>query len=165
MLASILFVLGIFSRLLFVAPNFSPVIALVLFGGVYLKKQYAYIFPVALMMISDLFLGMHQLIFFTWGSLVLISFIGRWLRYHKRATTIMGSGIGSAVVFFLVTNFGVWAMGYYPPTVEGLLQCYAMAIPFFRSTIISTMFYSVTFFGLYALAEKHLSKTRLAFVL
>jgi hypothetical protein len=165
MLALILLVLGIFLRLFIIAPNFSPAIALVLFGGVYLKKQYAYIFPVALMMISDLFLGMHQLIFFTWGSLILVSLIGRWLRYHKAPTTVIGSGVGSAVVFFLITNFGVWLMGYYPQTAEGLLRCYAMAVPFFRSTVTSTIFYSVTFFGLYELAAKRLKETRFASVL
>lgn len=162
MLAFILLVFGILSRLLVTVPNFSPALALVLFGGVHLKKPYALLLPVALMMLSDLFLGLHHLVFFTWGSLILVSLIGRWLRHRKSPIHVIGASVGSAVVFFLITNFGVWIMGYYPRSVEGFLQCYAMAIPFFRSTLLSTVSYSAVVFGIYALAERYLLKTRFA---
>ena len=51
--------------------------------------------------------------------------------------------IGSSVLFFVVTNFAVWIMwDYYPNTLEGLIMCYTMAIPFFQNTLLGTVVYT-----------------------
>jgi len=164
MLAFGILFLGVVSRLVFHAPNFTPVIALALFGGVYLNKRQALYIPIALMAVSDLFLGMHAVVPFTWGSVLLISLIGLWARNHKSTANIAGAGLVSAVLFFIVTNFGAW-LAMYPLTVEGLQACYIAAIPFFRNTLASTLVYSVVLFGLYELVALRVKNTRLAPIL
>ncbi|MBK7098788.1 MAG: hypothetical protein IPH58_11055 [Sphingobacteriales bacterium] len=67
--------------------------------------------------------------------------------------------IGTALLFFLVSNFGVWASGtMYPKTGEGLLTCYAMGLPYIKGSLLSNLFYSSVLFGAYYLIE---NKTKL----
>jgi len=162
MLCFFLLAFGVMTRLIVHEANFTPVIALVLFGGVYLERKYAVLLPILLMMVTDLILGLHSVILFTWGSLVLVSFMGLWLREHKTRLHVAGTAVSSAFVFYLVTNFGVWLSGYYPMTFQGLEKCYVMAIPFFRASLLSTIIYSVVLFGLYELVAFRARNTRFA---
>jgi hypothetical protein len=161
MLAIALMIIGILSRIIYHAPNFTPILALALFGGVYLKKGYALTVPVALMIVSDLIIGLHDMIFFTWGSIILISAIGLFVRKNKSFASLLGAGVFSAIVFFVVTNFGVWLFKY-PHTWQGLTQCYVAAIPFFRMTLLSTLAYGAVLFGSYELLAARMPHTRLA---
>src|SRR3989338_3902606 len=150
MLAVCLLILGIFSRIIIHAWNFTPVIAIALFGGVYLGKKQAIVLPLVLFAVTDIILGFHKTMFFTWGSVVLIAAIGLWIRERKSFTAILWSGIGSAVLFFLVTNFGVWLVsGMYPHRWAGLSECFVLAIPFFRNTLLGTFVYGLILFGAY----------------
>ena len=120
-------------------PNFTSLIALTfyipaLFGIRYLP---ALILSFA---ITDLFIDIHALTFFTWGSVILISFLSKFFTSNI-ASRISGVLIG-ACLFFIITNFGVWSMGSYEYTIEGLIACYTLAIPFFGNTIISTLVFS-----------------------
>lgn len=163
MLAIGLFILGIISRLVLHIPNFTPVIALALFGGVYLRKGQAVLLPVLLMAVTDVFLGLHGTMFFTWGSVALIAVLGLWVRENKSFTAIAGSSLVSALFFFIVTNFGVWLVsGMYPHTFAGLTTCYVLAIPFFRNMLLSTVVYSLLFFGAYETIASRISGTKLA---
>ena len=165
MLAIALILLGIAMRFLPHAPNFTPVVAIALFGGFYLNKKYAILVPLSLMVITDLFLGLHNVILFTWGSVVLISVLGIIQKKRKSALTIAGSSLISAVAFFIITNFGVWLAGWYTYTFEGFITCYVRAIPFFRHMLSSTLLYSTVLFGSYELIAKRVRKTRFATVL
>lgn len=166
MLAFILIVLGIFSRLISNIPNFTPVMAIALFSGVYLNKKYAIFIPLVLMMISDLIIGLHDVIIFTWGSFLLMGLIGRWLKNHKNIYTVIGASIFSSVLFFIITNFGVWLVGqWYPRTITGLIRCYAMAIPFFRVNLLSTLLFTVVLFGIYEIAKITIKSERLSKIL
>jgi hypothetical protein len=163
MLAIFLLVIGILSRIVMHEPNFTPVIALALFGGVYLKKDQAVWMPLTLMMLSDLALGLHAVIPFTWGSVLLISLLGRRERERRNAGWMVGLSIFSAVLFFAVTNFGAWLV-MYPKTFEGFVQCYVMAIPFFRNTLLSAVLYSSVLFGVYELVARWVKETKLAWI-
>jgi hypothetical protein len=66
---------------------------------------------------------------------------------------MVASLLGS-ILFFFITNFGVWAGGFYGYTAGGLSKCYVMAIPFFKGTIMGDLFYNLVFFGGYALVRK-----------
>jgi hypothetical protein len=156
--------IGILARFIPHAPNFTPVLALALFGGVYLKRSYAVIVPLALMMATDLFLGLHPMIAFTWGSVLVISWIGLKVRESMNVKTVLLGSVASAVLFFVVTNFGVWLV-HYPRTWEGFVSCYTLAVPFFRGTLVSTLLYAVMLFGGYELLASQIKKTKLAFVL
>ena len=162
MLAFFLLIFGVGMRLVVHPANFTPVLALVLFGSVYLDKKYALLLPLFLMMASDAVLGVHDMVLFTWGSLFLAALIGFWLRRHQSVRNIFLTSTASAVLFYLVTNFGVWLVGYYPMTLSGLVDCYVLAIPFFRTMLLGTLLYAFVFFGLYEFIASRVKKTRFA---
>jgi len=84
---------------------------------------------------------------------------------NKSVLNVTGSSLSSAVLFFLITNFGVWISGWYPYTLKGLSDCFIMGIPFFRATLLSTVVYTAVMFGVYELIAKRVRDTRLATVL
>ena len=138
------------TRLMPHPPNFTPIIAMGLFGGAYLKdKRWALILPVAAMLLADLFLGFHGTMIWVYGSLIIITAMGFLLNSGVTLKNGAIATLGGSLLFFLVTNFGVWASGsFYPKTVEGLISCYAAGVPFFGNTLASSVFYSgLMFFG------------------
>lgn len=161
MLALIIISFGILSRIIVHTPNFTPVLSMAFLGGMYLKGRQAVFVPLALMAISDLIIGFYPLMYVTWGSIVLISILGLWLKERKNFVTVLGGSIVSAVFFFIVTNFASW-LTLYPHTVNGLQQCYILAIPFFRSTLVSTLAYSAVFYAGYEWLLKRSQGTSLA---
>lgn len=148
----------IFSVILRLIPhpaNFAPIAGMALFGGVYLNKRYALIVPLLAMVISDFFLGFHNTILFVYGSFLLIGLIGLWIKKHKSVQSIIFASLASSILFFVITNFGVWLVGsLYPKTVQGLILCYAYALPFFRNTLVGDLFYTGLFFGSYEIVVK-----------
>jgi len=150
-------ILGIFARLIPHIPNVAPLAAVALFSGVYLNRKHGYLIPLGIYIISDLIIGFHNTIFFTWFSIVLIYFLGFWLRRRKTVTNTASFTLLSSILFFIVTNFGVWLMGWYPQNLEGLKQCFIYALPFFRLSLIANFAYVAVFFGAY---EYFLSKKK-----
>lgn len=134
-------------------PNFTPIAAMALFGGVYLNKKYAFFIPLAAMFLSDIFLGFHPAMPYVYGSFILTGMIGLWLKTHKSAKNIICSSLISSILFFLITNFGVWAQGWYPHNLNGLFESYIMGIPFFKNTVLGDLIYSGVFFGAYELVQ------------
>lgn len=165
MLALILIVTGILLRLAPHAPNFTPVAAIALFGGVYLKKRHAVIAPLALMIISDLFIGMHNVILFTWAGFIITAALGFWVKKDKKFSRITIASLTGSLIFFVVSNFGVWIMGWYPRTLNGLIDCYIMALPFLRNFTLATFLYTAVFFGAYELIARAVKDTKLSRVL
>ena len=166
MLALLLMMVGIIFRFIPHMPNITPVAAIALFGAMNLpNRRLGLIMPLALMITSDLFLGLHNVVAFTWGATVLVSIIGLLLKNTKKTTAVIGGSLAASVVFFIVTNFGVWMMGWYPRTAEGLTQCYIAGIPFFRNFLAGTLVYAAALFGAYAVAAKSLKNTKLAHAL
>jgi hypothetical protein len=140
------------SRLLPHPDNFTPIAAMALAGGVYLEKRFALIVPLAALVISDFFIGFHNTILFVYGSFVLIGFMGLWLKSHKKFLPVLGTALLSSILFFIITNFGVWLTGggwFYPRTWQGLVECYVMAIPFFRNTLAGDLVFTGVLFGLF----------------
>ena len=143
-LVSLIILFGLLTRFIPHPPNFTPIIAMVLFGSVYLEnKKLAILIPLTIMILSDYFLGYGLVSLWVYGSLGLVSLLG----YITRKSNITNMLLAS-VIFFIVTNFGVWLMGY-PKTLDGFILCYTLAIPFFTNTLISTIMYSVVFNFMY----------------
>lgn len=155
-----LIVLGIVSRLLPHPPNFAPITALALFGGAMLPKNYGLWLPLGAIILSDLIIGLHDTLIFTWGSFAVIALVAQRKLSGKVSVGSVGfAAIGSSVFFYLVTNFGVWIQGtIYPLTAEGLVSSYIQGIPFFRNTLLGDVFYSGVFFGAYYFAVKTVVK-------
>ena len=144
---------AVLMRLLPHLPNFTPIAAMALFGGVYLSKKYTFIIPLAAMFMSDIFLGFHATMPYVYGSFILAGVIGLWLKNHKSTKNIICSSLISSILFFLITNFGVWVGGWYPRTFSGLMESYVMGIPFFKNTVIGDLVYTGVFFSAYELVQ------------
>ena len=151
-----LILMAALSRLLPHAPNVVPITALALFGGVYLDKKHTFIVPIAAMLISDYFIGFYSGMLWVYGSFLAIGVIGLWLRNHRCVGTTIGASLAGSVLFYIVTNFGVWLASQttYPHTLGGLVDCYVMAIPFFRNTLLGDFGYVFALFGTYELAKR-----------
>ncbi len=162
MFTILLITLGVFSRLIVHTPQFTAIIAVAMFGGMYLSKRQALIVPVALMIVSDLILGLHDTILFTWGSMLMVTAIGMWLRERKSFGTVLAGSIFASLLFFVVTNLGAFFSPLYPHTWAGLRECYILAIPFFRSTLVSTVAYSLVLYVSYEWALRRAQGTSLA---
>ena len=136
-------------------PNFSPIAAIALFGGAqFADKRAAFLIPLAAMLLGDLVLGLHALIPVTYGCFALIVCLGLWLRKKRTAGRVATVALASSLLFFLATNFAVWAAtGMYAKSSAGLAECYAAAIPFFRNTLAGDLLYNFVLFGGLALAE------------
>ena len=132
-----LLVLAVITRLLPHPPNVTPITAIALFGGCNIKdKNLAFVLPLLCMFLTDLFLGFHMIMPFVYLSFMCISYIG--INSEKITN---GTIFGSSLLFFLVTNFGVWFFGY-PNTLAGLVSCYTLALPFFDNTIIGDLVFT-----------------------
>ena len=147
-------ILLIASRFFPIAPNFSPIMAVALFSGVFFaNRKIALLIPITAMLVSDLFLGLHSTMIGVYLSFGLIALLGMRMN-SVTVKSVLGNSLLGAVIFFVVTNFAVWAAGWYGHTFAGLVLCYEMAIPFFRSTVASSVLYSGLIFGGFYLAEK-----------
>ncbi len=138
------FSLGIFlvlaaSRFIPHPPNFTSLIALSFYIPAFFGIKFLPIIIVSFI-ITDFIIGFHSVTFFTWGSIVLIGLLSKFF-FTNISTRISGALIG-ACLFYLITNFGVWSLGSYGYTLEGLITCYTLAIPFFGNTVISTILFS-----------------------
>ena len=120
-------------------PNFTSLLAL----SFYIPAIFGYRYiPVLIISfaITDLILGFHNTVFFTWGSVFIIGFISSY--FKKSILSRIGGALFGALIFYIITNFGVWSNGSYGYTSEGLFLCYTLALPFFGYSIISTLFFS-----------------------
>ncbi len=123
-------------------PNFTSLIALSFYVPAFFGIRYIPIVLVSFIL-TDLVIGLHSVTFFTWGSVVLIGLISKSF-LKNLSTRIIGSLLG-ACAFFVITNFGVWSLGSYGYSINGLINCYTLAIPFFGYSLISTLFFSSIF--------------------
>jgi len=158
------------TRLLPHPPNFTPLFAMALFGGATFGNRIAaFAVPLAAMFLSDLALGIllyGTAIFpsmpFVYASFVLTVLLGFWVRRRRNApVAVAGAALASSVVFFIVSNFGVWLQGHlYPRTLEGLAACYIAAVPFFRNTLAGNAVFTLVLFGGFALAQRYVAALR-----
>jgi hypothetical protein len=168
-----LVMLAAVSRLLPHPPNFTPVGAIALFGAAHLRSKWlAFVLPLIAMFLSDLGLeaitrlgiasgwmaggsGFYRDMAFVYVAVLLIAALGLLLRNRLAVWSVGVAVLASSVLFFLLTNFGVWLMwDMYPKSWAGLGQCYVAAIPFFHWTLLGDAFYATALFGGFALICK-----------
>jgi hypothetical protein len=137
-------------------PNFSPIDAMALFSGAYLgRRGLAFVAPLGALLLSDLFLGFYHGMAFVYGAVALVVVIGWWVSSRRTPLRIGGAALVSSVLFFVLTNFGMWLFsGFYPRTLSGLVTCYVAAVPFFQNTLAGDLFYTALLFGGFALLER-----------
>ena len=127
-------------------PNFTSLLALSFYVPVFLGLSYL---PVLLVgfIFTDLIIGFHAVTIFTWGSVILIA-IGSRFFAKSILNRICGSLLG-VCLFFIITNFGVWSLGSYGYSINGIIKCYILALPFFGYSLISTFIFAGAIEGIY----------------
>lgn len=152
-------------RLLPHPPNVTPIAAMALFAGVYLADhRLAFLVPLAALFVSDLVLGLHDTMLFTYAGLALTVAIGLGLREHTwgrvrsrpyRFMAILLAALAGSVVFFLLTNLGAWlSHDLYPKTGAGLWMAYAAGLPFFRNSLIGDLGFTLLAFTGHWLSDR-----------
>jgi len=145
-----LIVILAFARLIPHPPNFTPIIAVAIISGYFFKNfSLSALTLLVAMLISDLFIGFYENIIFVYASLLLITFIFHKISNKINFKNLFIYGFAGSAIFFVVSNFGVWALGSpgvydiaYEKSLSGLIQCYILAIPFFGNTFLSTLIFS-----------------------
>ena len=122
-------------------PNFTPILATAIMAPLLVKDRwYGILIPILAMFISDMIIGFHPYQFVIYTTLLTISLVSPMNKNYLALGFIALSG---SVWFFITTNFAVWFLwDYYPKSIEGLLTCYTLAIPFFKNTLVSTILFT-----------------------
>lgn len=143
----LIILLAALARIIPHIPNFTPIAALALFSGANFNKKSGIFIAISAMLISDLILGFHSTMPYVYISFILIVLIGSLLKKYKDFSHILSASFSSSLLFFIITNFGVWAStNLYAKNFSGLIDSYIMGLPFLRNTIIGDLFYT---FGLF----------------
>ena len=132
----LLIIIATLSRLIPHPPNFTPITAIALFSITKFNNKFlASLTPLLCLYLSDLFLGFYTINIFVYLSFTFISLLGYYIGKINLYSVLL-----SSMLFFMISNFGVWILGY-PKTIEGFFLCYFNAIPFFVYTILGDLFY------------------------
>ena len=143
---------GVYYRLTPHPANFAPISAIALFSGAYLPRKWAFALPIGIVFFTDLFLGFYEpaVMLSVYGCFAISALVGGLLKNNKNVFNIAWLAIFSSVLFFIVTNFAVWTVSqWYPHNFSGLALNYYLALPFFKNTLFSDLFFSGVLFGAY----------------
>ena len=139
-----------FARLIPHPPNFTPIIAVAIMSSYFFKNiNLSLLILLIAMLISDLFIGFYENMIFVYVSLLLITLVFHKINKKINFKNLFIYGFAGSLIFFLVSNFGVWALGSfgvndlpYEKSLTGLIECYILAIPFFGNTFLSTIIFA-----------------------
>ena len=149
-----------FIRLLPHAPNFTPIIAISIYAGIKFNNKYlALLIPILSMVISDLFIGFHSSMLAVYLCIVMNVFTGIFFIKKFTLLNYMYLSFLGACNFYIITNFSVWILSnMYPLTIEGLIMCYLLALPFFQNTLISSLFFGCLIFYTTIIFDRYFDK-------
>ncbi len=167
-----LLIFATFSRLIPHPPNFTALGAMALFGGAYLTSRImAIILPLGALWLSDIVLNNFVYSDYYTGfvlfspdhvwiyiSFIVIAFLSNFLLKNVNAKSVGLSALSASVIFFILSNFGVWMQGImYPISLDGLIACYFAALPFFGWTLLGNAVYCSILFGSFEFANHKIS--------
>ena len=126
------------SRLIPHEPNFTPILSISILGFLFSTiLSVKVLIVLGSMFFSDLIIGTHDFMIYVYFSLILLIIFSNSKNYIYMI-------LFGPLIFFIITNFGVWLnSSYYTKNISGLIECFYMAIPFFKNTILSTFFYCI----------------------
>ena len=158
------------ARLMPHPPNVTPIAAMAIFGGAcFTNRKIAYLLPLAAMLLSDLVLGCTRdspLLLLTSQPVVYACFLvttafGQLVNDRRSVWEVGAATLAGSILFYVVTNYAVWASGtMYPHTGSGLAACYVAAIPFFRNSLLGDAVVTSILFGGLALLENRVAWMR-----
>ena len=151
-------------------PNVTPIAAMALFGGACFRdRRLAYLLPLAAMLASDVVLGLTRYRMVNlltiqpvvYACLLASAWLGQLIKDRRSPWQVGAATLAGAILFYVVTNFAVWAAGeLYPQTGAGLVLCYVQALPYFRNSLLGDIAFSTILFGGLALLENRLAWMR-----
>ena len=152
-----------FSRLMPHPPNFTPIIAVAIMSSYFFKNIYlSFATLLVSMLLADAFIGFYSNMLFVYLSLLLIVFIFHKISEKMNFKNLFICGFIGSLIFFIISNFGVWFLGSpgvlnvpYEKNLNGLVECYMLAIPFFGNTFLSTLIFSYPTIFIYKSFNKH----------
>ena len=152
-----------FSRLIPHPPNFTPIIAVAIMSSYFFKNIYlSFATLLVSMLLTDAFISFYNNMFFVYLSLLLIVFIFHKIGEKMNFKNLFIYGFIGSLIFFIISNFGVWFLGShgvldvpYEKNLNGLIECYVLAIPFFGNTFLSTLIFSYPTIFIYKSFNKH----------
>jgi len=152
-----------FSRLIPHPSNFTPIIAVAIISSYFFKNIYLSCAILLIsMLLADAFIGFYSNMFFVYFSLLLIVFIFHRISEKMNFKNLFIRGFIASLIFFIISNFGVWVLGSpgvldlpYEKNLNGLVECYVLAIPFFGNTFLSTLIFSYPAIFIYKSFNKH----------
>jgi hypothetical protein len=158
-----LILVGLFSRLLPHPHNAVAVGAIALYAGARLPRRWAVVIPLAIFVVSDVFLSVYTWKAFqfypvsqltSYATFTLVAVLGGLVPKHPGAAVRLGMSVAASTLFFVASNFAVWLDGSaynYGRDLSGLLNCYVLAVPFYWNTLAADLVGTVALFGLDAL--------------
>lgn len=135
-----LFFISALLRLLPHPPNMTPIGGISILSGVYLRGYIRYLLPIIPMILSDLYLGFSSITLWVYLSFMTITLFTSL----TKSTSIATIGV-SSLIFFFLSNLGVWSLGGYTYTIQGLITCYVFALPFLLNTLIGDLVWTKLF--------------------
>lgn len=165
---ALMVLMAAFSRLVPHPPNFTPIGAMALFGAAcFSQRILSFTIPIVSLWLSDLvinnvmyakyfdhFVWFYQGFYWTYGAFILIGLLGFVVLKKVRIQNILIASILASIVFFMVSNFGVWASTtMYPDDLNGLIICYSAGLPFLKNTLMGDLVYTGVLFGVFEFAQ------------
>lgn len=152
---SIMVAIAAATRFLPHPPNFTAIGGMALFGAATLtNKKLAFLVPIMAMLISDLFIP-NGFDLSVYTAFIVIAAMGLLISNKKGPMPVIVGSISASVIFFTISNFGVWAsQALYTKNAIGLISCFEAAIPFFPNTLAGDLFFSSLLFSSYAIIKK-----------
>tara|TARA_B100000579_G_C22462537_1_gene679598 strand:- start:43 stop:549 length:507 start_codon:yes stop_codon:yes gene_type:complete len=137
------------SRLIPHPPNFTPILAGAIFMPFMVQRSTGIALPIIIMLLSDLIIGFHGLMIWTYGAIALITLVSYQL-IKKEFLSVFKVALASPIIFYLLTNFGVWLNSeIYSFDLSGLITAYTMGLPFLANSLVSTILFSSCFYVIY----------------
>lgn len=137
--------------------NFTAVGAIALFAGANFRdKRLAYLVPITVMFLSDIFIGFHVSVIPVYACFAFTVWIGSIISRRQNIVSVISGSLFSSIIFFLVTNLPFWYsdLKLYPISFEGTMQSYTMGLPFFKNQVLGDLFYTGLLFGVFHLLNR-----------
>ena len=149
-LAIVLVLVGAGSRLLHLPPNIAAVTGVTIFAGFAIRNMWlALLVPIAAMALADVVLGWYNEALFTYVGMAAGVILARALLHPLTPLRLIGTTFLASLMFFVLSNLGVFISGYYGYSIEGLIACYVAAIPFWQNSLIADFTSTALVFAIY----------------
>ncbi len=152
---------GVVGRLVPHAPNATPITAITFAARKQLGRVWALIIPLLAMLLSDFVIGFYdwKILLSVYGSFLCVVVLSQLLKADSHPLAVGAMVVASSLLFFLITNFAVWAFSpWYAKSITGLVYCYTLGLPFLRNMMLGDIAYTAVLFGALSVQPRRLGR-------